>query len=831
MSRFAPLQQRRDVWLNDLAFSNVDDLGNRWVIKDIDGWWDLPPMDMGEVDRAYSEDGSYYEPGRYSSRAIRLTGSIIPPNNSTNSANLARQEFNKRLMLVRKTGLLQVLESDELGGGKQSEVVTISRPLMKSNKLNGVIDFDVQFRAPDPRKYSVVLDTVEAFLTGASDENGRRYGLAYNRTYGETQNNNTALITNEGDYNTSGVIRLHGPIDDPGAQHMESNRYIKFTGVRLGVGQYIDVNLREKTIITESGISLRDRMDDGSRWFNFESGDSRVVLLGTGYLPYVPGVPDVTNIVTDPSFEGTDDGGTIREVRRNILPNPSGLAAMDTVQVRDSLFPDHQAQNPDMFSGSPVTAGVISGPSVELVSTAGGLFQVDDTTSHHFVQMEIKPNTAVVTSATLNLASRTSGSVPISSGTWTTVRVDSHIPTADYKVTLNLPGASATNTVQVRNIMVVKSSTPIAGVYPFWSPVEGIDDDGVVTDELLGGKFTQYFHIPEHWEILGDTESALRVIDAENDEDDGAYLIPATIDDHIVDFGSTSTFGSDITYGVVAEGLKEVRLYDADSDELLQTSVPSHLADNYISSVPVRVRLEATIATSAGGTPVRRKITATMVTFNGGTKIFTERTPDEDGYVYDYLSEAVPARESITSFVPAGDLDEYHIHATEVSSRAFDGARSLEIVYNIVDDDQENVDATPISRPDVYVAQGQYYARAKIMANKTTSVTVRAEGIGDVVEHTVSAGPHNWSDVSFPLYAQGQEAPFLTVTPAAGDRNVELYVDTVGILTDDVPYFDGSTPGPYTWSGAPHGSTSATIPVVGVPYPRMEIMYRNAWIG
>ena len=200
------------------------------------------------------------------------------------------------------------MESEELGGGKQSEVVVVARPLMQSDRLNGVIDFDVQFRAPDPRKYSVMLNTVEAFLLGTGTGTGRTYGLIYNRTYSGAQSRNTALVDNRGDYNTYGVIRLHGPVDDPGAHHLDSDRHIKFPGVRLGVGQYLDIDLREKTIISESGISLRDRMDDGSRWFKFEEGPNKVTLLGTSYLDYVPSVPDVKNLVQDPSFEGTVDG-------------------------------------------------------------------------------------------------------------------------------------------------------------------------------------------------------------------------------------------------------------------------------------------------------------------------------------------------------------------------------------------------------------------------------------------------------------------------------------------------------------------------------------------
>ena len=831
MSRFAPLQSRRDVWLDDLPFSNVDELGNRWIITDIDGWWDLPPMSMGEVDRAYSEDGSYYEPGRFSSRALRLTGRIIPPNNDGNSANLARKELNRRLMLVRKTGLLQVLESPELGGGKQAEVVVRARPLLKPEKLNGVIDFDLQFRAPDPRKYSVAMRTVEAFLTGSSTGSGRVYGLVYNRTYVGAQSNNTAKVLNEGDYNTYGTIRLHGPVDNPGAHHLESDRHIKFPNVRLGVGPYIDVNPGEKTIISESGISLRDRMDDGSRWFKFEEGENRISLLGTSYLEHVPGVEDITNIVTDPSFEGTSDVGTVRTVRSNHAPNPAGTTLQTSHDIRESMFSDPQAQNPEKFTGGTVSGGYVSSPSVFLVYAEGMRFPLGDANNHHFVQMQVKPVNSAVPTAKLNLAGRTSGPVPISSGAWTTIRVDSHIPLTDYDISLDLPGASAANRVQIRNIMVIRSTTPIAGDYPYWAPKAGVDNDGVETLEVADGEYLQTYSTPNVWSIVGNDESYLRIIETEDDETSGAYVIPKTTAPHIVSFGRATTYGEDITYGVVAEGITEIRLYDGDSGELLQTSVPSHLALNYISETPIRPRIEATIGVMTGSSATRRKISSVMITYDGGTKIFTDQTPNEDGYTYDYYSAASPARERITSFVTDAFTETYNNHAREVSHRAFDGSRSLEIVYHITPEDQEDVKATPVSRPDVDTSPDTYHARAKIMSNKPTNIEVAVEGVREPTYYTVAVNPNHWSDVSFPFDAQEGDTPYLTVTPSAGERALEVYVDTVGILTEDAPYFDGSTKGPYTWSGAPHASTSATIPVVGVPNPRMEIMYRNAWIG
>lgn len=821
-----PFKNRKDVWINDLPFSNVDDLGNRWIVTDIDGWWDLPAPEIAAVERSYSEDGDYYEPGRFQSRTIRLTGKIIPSDRMSNAGNIARQELNKRLMLVRKTGLLQVLESPELGGGKQSEVVIVARPLISSDRINGVLEFDIQFRAPDPRKYSTDLSVAEAFI-GGEELTGRAYHLTYSRSYVGDQDRRTAIVRNEGDYNTYGVVRLNGPVDSPGALHHEQGKTMRFTDLRLAVGEFIEINLLEKTIISESGVSLRDRLDDSSRWFNFDAGDSRVSILGTAFLTPVPSVPDVKNLVKDPSFEVDVDSPRTRTVRRSYTPNPSGTTLIESIFVRESAFDDHQAEDPASFSGGTVTDGYIHSPSITLVGAADGQFPVYDTNTHHFVQMQLRPTTDAVTTARLALGNRNSGDVALEPGRWETVRVDSYVPGDDYSISLNLPGATSTNRVEVRNIMVLRSPTPIAGFVDFWEPVEGTTDEGLVTTEMAEGGYRQSYEIPEHWTLPENPGSLLRNI-TEGEESDGIYLFPNSTDPHVISFGRSTRPGTDITFGVIGEGITELRLYNDDTDELLYTSPASHIAVNYISHEEIYPRVEATVSVTAGSEAIPRKIDGVMVTYDGGTKIFTDQTSNEDRMIYDHYSTVTTAREMVESFVTSEFPEEMNPHAREVSIRSFNGSRSLEVVHNIVEDEPV---PTPISKPVDPVHEGTYYARARVSSNLNVPFDMTVEGIDDDTIYTFSTSPNFWAEVSFEFEAPQDSTPYLAITPPPNMRDLEFYVDSVGIMTGDEPYFDGDSSGPYQWTGAPHSSVSATIPVVGVPEPKLEIMYRNAWIG
>ena len=216
-------------------------------------------------------------------------------------------------------------------------------------------------------------------------------------------------------------------------------------------------------------------MDDGSRWFKFEEGPNKVTLLGTSYLDYVPSVPDVKNLVQDPSFEGTVDGGEITPVRGSHVPNPSGTAYQTPHVTRTSLFSDHQAQDPVNFSGGIVDPGEISGPTVSLVHQEQSQFPAPADGEYQFVQMELKPMTDGTATASLSVADVSSGEVPLTQGEWNIVRVDSVVPEENYDIVLNIPGASDTSRVEIRNIMVISSADPIAGEYPFWAPSVGVD--------------------------------------------------------------------------------------------------------------------------------------------------------------------------------------------------------------------------------------------------------------------------------------------------------------------------------------------------------------------
>lgn len=828
MNRFAPFEQRKDVWLNDIAFSSIDELGNRWTISDIDGWWDLPTPTIGEVDRAYTEDGSFYEPGRFESRVIRLKGYIQPPNRSTNAANIARQQFNRRLQLVRKTGLLRVLESQELGGGKQSEVVIVARPLISSKKINGTIEFDVQFRANDPRKYSIMEERAVAYILNG-ELGGRTYDLAFNRNYTGTQARNTVTVDNRGDYNTYGALRFKGPVDNPGATHIESGKFISFTNVRLGVNQYLDVNLLEKTVITDAGLSLRERMTPDSRWFNFEPGVNQVSYYGTQYISPVPSVEDARNWVLNPSYEYVSPDTPSSPVRKNYMPNASGTVSTVQETLRDFMGIDPQAIHQSSFATGTVSNGVITGGPVTLRRSATST-RFPTNGWYPFVQLEVNPTTDATNTATLTAGTLSSGPVAIPKNTWTTIRVDGAIISGtDFESVLTIPNVSAQNSVKIRNIMVLRSPKPLAGVIDFWDgapkvhPERGTDVFYYEPDNV----FRERTATPSSWSIVNNT-NAYMYVDPKNTE---VKMYAPTDGEYIIDFGKGLVKSNRFYFGALSVGAPvRLDLIDTSTGSVVKSVPYENKLFLYegINEINPSLRLVTNITQSS---PTFYTIPGATFTVDGGTTVFTDKTEARNAYTYDVGSGDYSAYELVPSYTASISSNaEYNTDSTISRGRARRGTSSLMIRYS--PETAAKALETPIIPPTSGVTTGTKYVRASFMSNRSANFEMTVAGITTPVSTVFRADSSSWTDVTLEISTRVEDTPTITVKPTElFTSETTLYVDSVAILNKNIEYFDGSSGEQYRWNGTPHQSISDTIARAGVPRSELEIIYRSAWIG
>jgi hypothetical protein len=89
------MQLNADIMLNDIVFNTIDENNVVWICSDIDGWWNLPDSEVPELTRGL-DDGSYDVRGRYASRNLTFTGSLLCLAHRTAGAGWLR--YRRRLV-------------------------------------------------------------------------------------------------------------------------------------------------------------------------------------------------------------------------------------------------------------------------------------------------------------------------------------------------------------------------------------------------------------------------------------------------------------------------------------------------------------------------------------------------------------------------------------------------------------------------------------------------------------------------------------------------------------------------------------------------------------
>ncbi len=198
------LKLEQDISLGNLVFNKIDSNNVIWVVSDIEGWWGPPENQFPDLTRGWG-DGSYDADGRYQSRVVTLSGSILPPDPSL--APAARQTLIEATDLVYKGAILKV---NEPGVTKSSFVRLSGRPIIRSVNARGRMDFSIQLKAPDPIKYEYL---------GVGDN-------AY-RTISVTQGSTGVTVTNSGNTRTPVIFQLGGTIT---SGSLTNNYTSPFTG-------------------------------------------------------------------------------------------------------------------------------------------------------------------------------------------------------------------------------------------------------------------------------------------------------------------------------------------------------------------------------------------------------------------------------------------------------------------------------------------------------------------------------------------------------------------------------------------------------------------------
>lgn len=146
----------------------------------------------------------------------------------------------------------------------------------QARRLN-MVTFQIQLKAEDPTIYeAVVTDTA----TLGNPESGFGFNLAFNFGFGTSSTAGAASLNNTGNKDADCTFEIVGPVVNPIIVHDESGNRLSFA-CTLGVGDTLEVNLRNKTVLLGGTTSRRNFLIGTSRWFLLQPGTNTIRFLGT----------------------------------------------------------------------------------------------------------------------------------------------------------------------------------------------------------------------------------------------------------------------------------------------------------------------------------------------------------------------------------------------------------------------------------------------------------------------------------------------------------------------------------------------------------------------
>jgi hypothetical protein len=264
------LKLREDVTLNGLVMNSIEDPTNEngyaapviWVVTDIEGWWETPDPEIPDLQRGWG-DGSYDAKGRYNSRVISLSGSILVQ--SPEDSVKARDRLIRATTLVHTGGWLTVDESPT----KAAYVRLSGKVNISSKNPRGRLDFSIGLKAADPLKYE--------WIDGNED--------GYDYVDISSHASNTTTITNSGNIAVPVVFEIRNGLtsvdaDDPAIIYNETNdSTIEIIGT-LESSQTLEIDTynREVLLISSAGAITngRPKAETLLDWIYLEPGDNEI---------------------------------------------------------------------------------------------------------------------------------------------------------------------------------------------------------------------------------------------------------------------------------------------------------------------------------------------------------------------------------------------------------------------------------------------------------------------------------------------------------------------------------------------------------------------------
>lgn len=454
-----------DISLNGVVLNSLDESGCTWIIHDIEGWWNLPSLEIFDDPRTPYEDGSYYASGRYNPRSITITGRIIPPPGDVRPVITARNTLNNALNIVRETGEFIVKE----GPDKMAYVQLGDVPLTSFNTIANHLEFSISLRAADPRKFSAESHVLS--LPIASRSVGRKYARVFPQTYSLSGHSGRTAVLNDGTYVTDGFLRVHGPVKNPRIRHLGRGVYLKFDA-EVGIDEYIEIDLQNRSITFSGGQPGRRFLTTDSEWFSIDPGVNILEFTGSTVLEPREYSPALVNIVKNPA---------LADVNSNLTPD--GVTIYGGIETYTADFINFDAPDNNRsvtYRRNATTAAEIRLNGYDVPTSTPYYSTVAASTTYNgsvwvkssepmSVRLRLVNTTSVSGSGTISASGLDGSLISLAAGEWTRLNANFAVPSSGW-TSAALAIVIASGDGVVNGLLSVSSVqlTAGSGVWPYF---------------------------------------------------------------------------------------------------------------------------------------------------------------------------------------------------------------------------------------------------------------------------------------------------------------------------------------------------------------------------
>lgn len=243
--------------------------GDIFTFKELEGWGEAP-VTLQEADR--SGFGSYIGGAKLPARPLIVRGHCKA--SEYGGYWRLKRKLEMASLFVEEEGLIVVEEPD---GDLQAEVFRAGQ--LSAERVGPfIIEFEIPFKAADPRKYSTTLqssgDAEPSSLSG-----GRGYPKAYPKEYEVTGSTGVFVARNDGNYISHPFVVFHGPLENPQLFNARTGELFSLN-IELLSTETLEVDMYDQTILL-NGTSPRAVKTYESSWITLEPGDNEITFTAS----------------------------------------------------------------------------------------------------------------------------------------------------------------------------------------------------------------------------------------------------------------------------------------------------------------------------------------------------------------------------------------------------------------------------------------------------------------------------------------------------------------------------------------------------------------------